>query len=319
MLTLEQEIELALWVQRMSLGIERDLKAAANQMLDEILASLAKTGAPAPERLQAIIDAIEQAASEHLAPALDEAMTDIQAMSVGVQTALVTKARLRRVSDAWRQALESPIAATGDLLEPFVKGLESDAVDKLTKSIQSSMVKNLTLDEAVREAKSVVDTLKRRDIESVIATATQHVYNKQREAVFKASGIKKVRCIATLDVRVCMGCAALDGKVVAIDKAPKYPLHPRCRCLTMPETELSEVLQEGATRSSEDGYVPQTMTAFDYLRKKPLSELDEAYGPTVAKAIKSEKMTNTKFRQLALDKALKPAKVSDFANWLDKQ
>ena len=92
MLTLEQEIELALWVQRMSLGIERDLKAAANQMLDEILASLAKTGAPAPERLQAIIDAIEQAASEHLAPALDEAMTDIQAMSVGVQTALVTKA-----------------------------------------------------------------------------------------------------------------------------------------------------------------------------------------------------------------------------------
>ena len=116
-----------------------------------------------------------------------------------------------------------------------------------------------------------------------------------------------------------MGCAALDGKVVAIDKAPKYPLHPRCRCLTMPETELSELLQEGATRSSEDGYVPQTMTAFDYLRKKPLSELTEAYGPTVAKAIKSEKMTNTKFRQLALDKALKPAKVSDFASWLDNQ
>ena len=144
MLTLEQEIELALWVQRMSLGIERDLKVAANQMLDEILASLAKTGAPAPERLQAIIDAIEQAASEHLAPALDEAMTDIQAMSFGVQTALVTKAKLKRVSDAWRQALESPIAATGDLLEPFVKGLESDAVDKLTRSIQSSMVKNLS-------------------------------------------------------------------------------------------------------------------------------------------------------------------------------
>jgi ribosomal protein L4 len=51
---------------------------------------------------------------------------------------------------------------------------------------------------------------------------------------------------------------------------------------------------------------------------KALSELTEAYGPTVAKAIKSEKMTNTKFRQLALDKALKPAKVSDFAGWLDR-
>ena len=38
-----------------------------------------------------------------------------------------------------------------------------------------------------------------------------------------------------------------------------------------------------------------------------------------ATRVMSEKMTNTKFRQLALDKALKPAKVSDFANWLDKQ
>ena len=137
MLTLEQEIELALWVQRMSLGIERDLKAAANQMLDEILASLAQTGAPTPERLQAIIDAIEQAASEHLAPALDEAMTDIQAMSVGVQTALVTKAKLRRVSDAWKLALESPIAATGDLLEPFVRDLEADALNPVVNGQES--------------------------------------------------------------------------------------------------------------------------------------------------------------------------------------
>ncbi|MGL5363725.1 MAG: minor capsid protein [Bosea sp. (in: a-proteobacteria)] len=315
----DNSLDMALWVQRLSIGIENDIKLAADEVLKEVLAALALSGKPAPENIQTLIDAIEKAAKESLAPAITVALSDTATMAAAVQVAMVSKRKLKQVADGWKLALETPIAATGDLLEPFVRNLESDIVEKLTKNIQISMVKNLTLDEAVREAKEVIDTMKRRDIEAVISTATQHAFAQSRQAVFKASGVKKVRCIATLDVRVCVTCAALDGMIKQLDKAPKYPLHPRCRCLTMPETELSELLQEGATRSSEGGYVPQSVTAFDYLRMKPLKELSEHYGPTIAAAIKKPDMTNTKFRQLALDKALNPAKVSDFASWLDKQ
>lgn len=315
----DNSLDMALWVQRLSIGIENDIKLAADEVLKEVLAALALSGKPAPENIQTLIDAIEKAAKESLAPAITVALSDTATMAAAVQVAMVSKRKLKQVADGWKLALETPIAATGDLLEPFVRNLESDIVDKLTKNIKISMVKNLTLDEAVREAKEVIDTMKRRDIEAVISTATQHAFAQSRQAVFKASGVKKVRCIATLDVRVCVTCAALDGMIKLLDKAPKYPLHPRCRCLTMPETELSELLQEGATRSSEGGYVPQSVTAFDYLRMKPLKELSEHYGPTIAAAIKKPDMTNTKFRQLALDKALNPAKVSDFASWLDKQ
>lgn len=325
---LEQEIEMALWVQRLTINVERQVKKAADESLEAVLAALAKKGIrPADmtaKQLEWVKNIIKESAAESLAPALDDALSTHEEMAVAVATTeagLVAKATsqaVKKATNAWKLALENPIAATGDLLEPFVRDLEASAVDRMTKQIQIAMVKGMTLDETVRALKGAVSTLKAREIEAVVSTAMQHTYSKSRDAVFQAAGVEMVRCIATLDVRVCPACAALDGAIKQIDKAPKYPLHPRCRCLVMAETPLSKELQEGATRSSEDGYVPQTMTAFDFLKKKPLSELQEAYGPTVAAAIKREGMTATKFRNLALDRALKPASIGQMKEKLAK-
>lgn len=325
---LEQEIEMALWVQRLTINVERHVKKAADESLEAVLAALAKKGIrPADmtaKQLEWIKNIIKESAAESLAPALDDALSTHEEMAVAVATTeagLVAKATsqaVKKAVNAWKLALENPIAATGDLLEPFVRDLESTAVDRMTKQIQIAMVKGMTLDETVRALKGVVGTLKAREIEAVISTAMQHTYSKSRDAVFDAYGVDNVRCIATLDVRTCIYCAALDGKVMQRNKAPRYPLHPKCRCLYMAETPLSKELQEGATRSSDEGYVPQTMTAFDFLKKKPLSELQEAYGPTVAAAIKREGMTATKFRNLALDRALKPASIGQMKEKLSK-
>ena len=36
----------------------------------------------------------------------------------------------------------------------------------------------------------------------------------------------------------CLRCAALDGTVYKLDeKKPQMPLHPRCRCIWLPETK----------------------------------------------------------------------------------
>ncbi|MGL4350977.1 MAG: hypothetical protein ACRCT2_10515, partial [Plesiomonas shigelloides] len=197
----DNSLDLALWVQRLSIGIERDVKRAADRWLEAMLKEF--NGEPPTgmtrRQFQRLIKSIKEHSTDELAPALTVALEGMAKMTATAQAAMISAAALERAADGWRLAMQQPIAATGDLLEPFVRGLERSAVDKMTRQIQIAMVKNLTLDESVREMKSVVNNLKSRDIEVVISTATQHAFLKSREAVFKAGGVKKVRCIATLD------------------------------------------------------------------------------------------------------------------------
>lgn len=325
---LEQEIEMALWVQRLTINVERQVKKAADESLEAVLAALAKKGIrPADmtaKQLEWIKNIIKESAAESLGPALDDALLTTEEMAAAVAATeeklvkRISKARLARMAKPWKAALETPIAATGDMLDPFMRGIEPSVVDKMTKQIQISMVRGMTLQETVLSLKDVVKTMKMRDIEAVVSTAMQHTHAVSRDVVFQAAGIDTVICIATLDVRVCPHCMPYDGMVMKRVNAPKYPIHPRCRCLVMPETPLSEAMRQGATRSSDEGYVPQTMSAFEFLSRKPMGELIEAYGTTIATAIKREGMTAAKFRQLSLDKGLRPASIDQMKEMLAK-
>lgn len=325
---LSSELEMAIWVNRVSVGIEEYLGKALNRTQKAVLAELAESGQISLlnkrqfDKLLKLMEAIGQDyMREPIQQALDE-ISEMPGLAASAEAYIIgrmTGEAVKRISEAFKLAVETPIAATGDLLEPFVKGLEDTVIDRLQKEIRISMATGRTLNETVASLKSLIETMKKRDVEAVISTATQHAFNVARDAVYEVNGIDKVRCVATLDVRVCMYCAALDGKVVERSKAPKYPLHPRCRCLTVPEIEGLDELREGATRSSEDGYVPQSMSAFEYLRSKPMDELKEAYGPTVAAAIKSQGMTTTKFRQLALDKGLKPISITELKERMERR
>ncbi len=325
---IESELELALWAQRVSIGIDRYLGKALTAYQKAFIAELVDAGeisALNKRQFDALIRLIDELGHEYLSGEVQRALDDIAQLSeITVAAEALTIARLskkaiKKIAQPFKLAVQTPIAATGDLLEPFVDGLTQTAITKMERELRISLANNRTLGETTAALKKVAADMSKRDIEAVISTATQHTFNVCRDAVYEANDIDKVKCVATLDVRVCMYCAALDGKVVARKDAPKYPLHPRCRCLTVPEIEGMEAFREGATRSSEDGYVPQSMTAFDYLRKKPMSELIDAYGPTVAKAIKGEGMTNTKFRSLALDKALQPISIGDMKKKMEER
>ena len=47
--------------------------------------------------------------------------------------------------------------------------------------------------------------------------------------------------MTAFDKRTCMGCAALSGKIYPLDNHPPRPLHPRCRCVLVPETDISKL------------------------------------------------------------------------------
>jgi SPP1 gp7 family putative phage head morphogenesis protein len=325
---LDAELEMALWIQRLSIGIERDVMRAADKWLKAITIELQATGEISgltKRQFYKLQKSIELAGKDVMTPALEQVFADLDsvasaaAKSEAVIIGSAISGKVKALERAFAAAVATPIAATGDMLKPFVFGLEATMLGKFEREIRISMATGRTLSESVEALKGSVVTMKARDIEAVISTATQHTFNMARDAVYELNGIDKVRCVATLDVRVCSACAALDGLIVSRSQSPAYPLHPRCRCLTIPEIAGMEKFKEGATRAGADGYVSESVTALDWLRGKSTGDLEDAYGPTVAAAIKSDGMTNTKFRQLSLDKALRPISAGELKKRMEKK
>jgi len=61
---------------------------------------------------------------------------------------------------------------------------------------------------------------------------------------YRAEGVTHIEIMSARNDGVCVQCAALDGKVFAIDQVPDLPLHLEseetwyiCRCIYMPAQE----------------------------------------------------------------------------------
>ncbi len=83
---------------------------------------------------------------------------------------------------------------------------------------------------AVMEATGVT----RVEAERITRTVLQRANSEARKRGYEASGVEYVRYDATNDSRTCPYCAARHGMVYRIDRAPSLPLHPSCRCVTLP-------------------------------------------------------------------------------------
>lgn len=60
------------------------------------------------------------------------------------------------------------------------------------------------------------------------------VSDAQLEVYARSGVVQKVMWTATLEENTCENCAGLDGKEFDIDKAPRLPMHPNCRCCFVP-------------------------------------------------------------------------------------
>jgi hypothetical protein len=118
-----------------------------------------------------------------------------------------------------------------------------------------------------------------------------HVGNQAREAYYKANEdlIKGYMWVGVLDTRACLSCIVLDGKVFKVgEPRPSQPLHPDCRCVTLPVLktyrELGVDIDElpAGNRASMDGAVPQYTTWRDVLAKADDKQLGAILGPTRA-------------------------------------
>lgn len=242
-------------------------------------------------------------------------------------TTLTTVAERATISSvpasvAWKMANEVPIQATGQLLKSFVKHWEDSEVEAVQNIVRKGYWSGMTKSElltAIRGTKKQGyrdGALGRfeRNTDTVIRTATQHVANTSRMAMWEANDdiVIGYRIVATLDGRTSTICRSLDGKEYKLGEGPLPPFHPGCRTTTVPvlAPQYRSSMTAG-TRSSKDGYVAGSTTYYEWLKGESYQFKVLALGPTRAKLFEKGGLSAAEFGRLNLGRNFEPMTLDE--------
>lgn len=127
------------------------------------------------------------------------------------------------------------------LFTPYADIMASDvpkaSSDKVSNSVVAVLRRGLLTCDSSKELANRIKDKSERIIKSIYTdfkTMVNGLYRAVDNIIFYEHKTRVMLC-ATLDSRVCLECASLNGKVFDIDKAPSLPLHHNCRCILVPE------------------------------------------------------------------------------------
>lgn len=145
---------------------------------------------------------------------------------------------------------------TRELMQTLSRGfVRGDSLDRMTKEFTQRM--------GVSESRAA----------TLIHTESAHMAAEAAEQGYRETGVQSYRFEAALDLKTCAVCGALDQREFPLaerETGINYPpLHPRCRCTTVPVTEF-QIGSKRAARNPTTGkteYVEKKLT-YEEWRKK---------------------------------------------------
>lgn len=220
---------------------------------------------------------------------------------------------------AYAAALSSPISATGDLLDPFIKGWSRTRINQVNGALRKGYKEGQTLSQITQVIRGTrannfrdgLTNLQTRQAQAVIRTAVQHVSATARLQTWEQNSdiIVGYKWRSTLDGRTTQVCRSLDGREFKIGKGPMPPIHVNCRStfsyVTDPKLGLSDLDDEG-TRAAKGGPVSAKTTYYDWLKKQPRSFQNAAIGKQRATWLNDGRLNSDQFAKLNLDRNFKP-------------
>lgn len=149
---------------------------------------------------------------------------------------------------------------TRELMQTLSRGfVRGDSLDRMTKEFAQRM--------GVSESRAA----------TLIHTESAHIAAEATEQGYRETGVQSYRFEAALDLKTCAVCGALDQREFPLaehETGINYPpLHPRCRCTTVPVTEF-RIGSKHAARNPATGkteYVEKKLT-YEEWRKKYVEE-----------------------------------------------
>ena len=153
--------------------------------------------------------------------------------------------------------------ADGRTLQEYFSGIaDADAV-RVESSIRQGVESGWTIDQIARNLagtaegkyKDGIFETSRKSAINMARTLCNAVSNNAKDAFYNANSdvINGVEILATLDGRTCPVCAGLDRKRYPIgDSHPALPVHHSCRCVLLPVTPLSDMVEEERPMAKSD-------------------------------------------------------------------
>lgn len=219
-------------------------------------------------RMQTLLDIVKRIrlqAWDELTPQWMEAMYDIaKAESESFVRTLKTTSPatldLLLPSVAKLKAIVNTDMFEGRVLKEWIAKLKQDDLIRIQSAIQQGVIQGEGVDQIVRRVMhpdNGMTQLTRNQADSITRTAINNIANEVRTqvALDNEDIIPGEIFVATLDARTTPICRANDGKVFAVGKGPKPPLHFRCRSLRIATFSGSALGNRPAKASTEKGLI----------------------------------------------------------------
>lgn len=197
----------------------------------------------------------------------------------------------------------------GRLLREWIAGIESSRAAAVRDAVRAGVVEGRTTAEIVR---TVMGTRperyangslqkSRRDVEAVVRSAVSHTAETASDAAYEANSdiISHVEWLSTLDNHTSSDCRIRDRLPYTLGTykpiGHKIPwlagpgrIHFCCRSSKVPALKSAKALgfNDGATRASMDGQVPEATTYAEWLSKQSAPRQDEILGPERARLMR---------------------------------
>ena len=188
--------------------------------------------------------------------------------------------------------------------------------------INSGFALGQTTQEISQRIRREVMPISRRDSDSVVITATNHMSNTAKVETYQENSdiVIGYRLIATLDSRTTAQCRSWDQTVVLWedDFKPAPPFHWNCRTQQVPElsAEFAE-LDRDATRSAKGAEggekTSSTQQYYDWLNKQPASFQDDALGRERGLIFRNSGLTPEDFRKASVNRMGEPLTIAEMA------
>lgn len=193
----------------------------------------------------------------------------------------------------------------GRVMRQWYTDLSESAQKGVRDAIRQGMAQSETIDQIVRRIRGTYNGRSRvingkrfrdfdggvlptttRQAQAIATTATNHVSNHAREALYDANPdlVKGIRWVSTLDSRTTPQCQSLDGKHFKAGEGPRPPIHWRCRSSTAPwlvswrELDIDADDLTPEFRASMNGKVAGDVTYEGWLKTQPAAFQKEVLG-----------------------------------------
>lgn len=170
---------------------------------------------------------------------------------------------LKMLTNAQNKAVVNNGLAEGRTINDWFKSLEESEADRVDTAVRDGMAQGKSVQQITKElvgtaANDYTDGIVERTRSmgvNMARTLANSISNNAKQAFYEENDdvVIGVEILATLDGRTCPACAGLDRKRYKTKEShPTPPIHHQCRCVLLPVTELSDMVEEMRPMAKSD-------------------------------------------------------------------